>query len=156
MSIDRVPLSRQCLVAAGPLGSRVALPVFYTWSLFQCVCDSLSQVEVSTVESGERTAWPSMWENDDRSPDPRPPPPLGLRSLRLLPLSGGVFAAGMTLNLSTITMEALQCGFSRLAPDLQAEVLLTERLELCIYMEKGPRRVRYGRCSFCRKIGRRI
>lgn len=59
----------------------------------------------------------------------------GLQTLRLLPVSGGIFAGPFTPELPQITAEALRKGFSDLPKGLQDKVL-KNKLEMCIFMEK--------------------
>mmetsp|Transcript_86129 Transcript_86129/g.156995 ORF Transcript_86129/g.156995 Transcript_86129/m.156995 type:complete len:480 (-) Transcript_86129:11-1450(-) len=60
----------------------------------------------------------------------------GLPSLRLLPVSGGIFSGSFMAELPGMTAEALLQGFAALAPSQQHQVLLASSLEMCIFMEK--------------------
>lgn len=60
----------------------------------------------------------------------------GLPNLRMLPVSGGIFAGQFISEFHTITAEALQLGFAAMTPQQQQQVLLASRLDMCIFMEK--------------------
>lgn len=60
----------------------------------------------------------------------------GLKRLRLLPVSGGIFSGEFGPDMPRITVEALRKGFSSLDGTSQACVLGAEALELCIFMER--------------------
>eukprot|EP00440_Ansanella_granifera_P014748 gb/GFBE01016030.1/.p1 GENE.gb/GFBE01016030.1/~~gb/GFBE01016030.1/.p1 ORF type:complete len:277 (+),score=44.45 gb/GFBE01016030.1/:1-831(+) len=57
----------------------------------------------------------------------------GLRVLRLLPVSGGIFSGPFKAELPAMTAEALQAAFAKLSIEQQDRVL-SSRLELCIFM----------------------
>ena len=59
----------------------------------------------------------------------------GLDVLRLLPISGGVFARGHAPNLPFMTAEALLAGFHLL--DIEAQTALrAQTIDMCIFMER--------------------
>ena len=58
-----------------------------------------------------------------------------VRALRLLPVSGGIFAGPFKPALPEITCEALRAGFEGLPAATRAEVLLRE-LHLCIFADE--------------------
>merc|ERR1712228_947124 len=60
----------------------------------------------------------------------------GLKRLRLLPVSGGIFSGEYGTDMPQITAEALRKGFTSLDATSQAHVLGAESLELCIFMER--------------------
>lgn len=60
----------------------------------------------------------------------------GLQTLRLLPISGGIFAGSFQRELPQLTAEALEQGFADLGPDLQVQVARGKNLEMCIFLEK--------------------
>jgi len=60
----------------------------------------------------------------------------GLPNLRMLPVSGGIFAGEFISDFHTMTAEALQLGFAAMTPQQQQQVLLASRLDMCIFMEK--------------------
>lgn len=60
----------------------------------------------------------------------------GLSILRLLPVSGGIFAGPFLPDLPSMTVLAIQWAFAMLGSKEQGNVLSAERLEMCIFMEK--------------------
>jgi len=60
----------------------------------------------------------------------------GLKRLRLLPLSGGIFSGEYSADMPQITTEALRKGFMSLDEVSQAYILGAQALELCIFMER--------------------
>lgn len=60
----------------------------------------------------------------------------GLPCLRLLPVSGGIFAGPFMPEIPELTAEALEQGFAKLEPHIQAKVLDSTSLSMCIFMEK--------------------
>jgi len=56
----------------------------------------------------------------------------GLRRLRLLPISGGIFSGSFGGEIPQLTADALAAGFARLDEDVQAWVLRAD-LELCVF-----------------------
>lgn len=60
----------------------------------------------------------------------------GERNLRMLPLSGGVYAGRFSSDLPRMTAEAIQWGFSMLEKEQQQLVQRAEQVELCIFLEK--------------------
>jgi len=60
----------------------------------------------------------------------------GQLGLRMLPLSGGVYAGRFSGDLPRMTAEAIQWGFSMLEKEQQQLVQRAEQIELCIFMEK--------------------
>ena len=63
----------------------------------------------------------------------------GLSHLRLLPLSGGVFAGKFRDDLPAMTAEALGRSFTLLTNEQQRSVLSAQTLDLCIFFEKDLR-----------------
>jgi len=59
----------------------------------------------------------------------------GCAGLRLLPISGGIFAGCFAGNLPDLSAEALHRGFEMLQPDQQLPVCHAEPLEMCIFRE---------------------
>ena len=55
--------------------------------------------------------------------------------LRLLPISGGIFAGPYWERIAPLTIEALARGFSKLRADERRAVELNFSVELCIFME---------------------
>ena len=55
-------------------------------------------------------------------------------TLRLLPISGGVFAGNMRTQVSLLTVRALEAGFSQLSWEQQA-AFVGRHVELCIFAE---------------------
>lgn len=59
----------------------------------------------------------------------------GLKRLRLLPVSGGIFSGPFGGELPTLTADALAAGFERLSPE-EKDWVLAAHVELCIFVEK--------------------
>ena len=59
----------------------------------------------------------------------------GAHTLRLLPLSGGIFAGNFRNVLPEITGVSLERGYAGLDPEAQHNLLTSRTLELCIYIE---------------------
>ena len=57
-------------------------------------------------------------------------------SLRLLPVSGGVFAAHFRNDIHFMTWHALVQGFKNLSKEEQESILKMDSLKMCIFMEK--------------------
>ena len=57
-----------------------------------------------------------------------------LPTLRLLPISGGIFAGAFRKRVPRLTREALDAGFAQL-PEATQQRLLSRELELCIFAE---------------------
>ena len=57
-----------------------------------------------------------------------------LQTLRLLPISGGIFAGAFRERVPRLTREALDAGFAQL-PEATQQRLLSRELELCIFAE---------------------
>ena len=57
-----------------------------------------------------------------------------LRVLRLLPVSGGIFAGPYQGDIAALTFDALDAALKML-PQPTAQALATRRLTLCIFME---------------------
>lgn len=60
----------------------------------------------------------------------------GLAGLRLLPLSGGIFAGPFRDEMPELTAEALGKGFDLLSAEEQGKVLGAKSLEICIFMAR--------------------
>jgi hypothetical protein len=61
--------------------------------------------------------------------------PTSVNTLRLLPISGGIFAGRFKPRLPELTKSALVLGFSRVAPEVQRAVA-SRRVQMCIFEEK--------------------
>mmetsp|Transcript_102277 Transcript_102277/g.218938 ORF Transcript_102277/g.218938 Transcript_102277/m.218938 type:complete len:335 (-) Transcript_102277:40-1044(-) len=59
----------------------------------------------------------------------------GVHSLRLLPLSGGIFAGPFQDEMPELTAVAMQHGFLMLTGEQQQRIMSAERLEMCIFTE---------------------
>jgi hypothetical protein len=60
----------------------------------------------------------------------------GQTSLRLLPVSGGIFAGSFMPEVPVLSYEALQLGLSQLTPTEQESLKAQSSVEMCIFMEK--------------------
>eukprot|EP00931_Biecheleriopsis_adriatica_P085776 TRINITY_DN60579_c0_g1_i1.p1 TRINITY_DN60579_c0_g1~~TRINITY_DN60579_c0_g1_i1.p1 ORF type:complete len:483 (+),score=104.70 TRINITY_DN60579_c0_g1_i1:46-1494(+) len=60
----------------------------------------------------------------------------GLPSLRLLPVSGGIFSGDFMPEMPGMTVEALKLGFAAVDAEQQDHILRSANLEMCIFMEK--------------------
>ena len=56
-------------------------------------------------------------------------------TLRLVPMSGGIFAGGFADAIPTLTCEALRAGFDALPPASRSAIL-ARHIELCIFVDK--------------------
>ena len=66
----------------------------------------------------------------------------GCQTIRLLPVSGGVFAGDFSADMHHLTMKALALGFENLSTELQSKVMKQD-IKMCIFMldnELGPMR----------------
>jgi len=59
----------------------------------------------------------------------------GAPKVRILPVSGSIFAGSFAKDMPNMTVQALQMGFEALGPAEQDAVLGVERLEMCIFNE---------------------
>ena len=59
----------------------------------------------------------------------------GRRGLRLLPISGGIFAGEFAGRVPELTRAALDAALCRLPPPLREELLGERRLEMCVFSE---------------------
>lgn len=58
----------------------------------------------------------------------------GLRKMRLLPISGGIFAGPFLEDLPEMTARAVQAAYEKLAED-RKHYILSSTIEMCIFME---------------------
>lgn len=60
----------------------------------------------------------------------------GCQTLRLLPISGGIFAGRWRGEVAELTRDALALACVRVAPDVATRLASERRIELCIFMEQ--------------------
>eukprot|EP00438_Fugacium_kawagutii_P013648 Skav213121 [mRNA] locus=scaffold107:93559:94671:+ [translate_table: standard] len=58
----------------------------------------------------------------------------GLKNMRLLPISGGIFSGRFKENLPEITVRAVQAAYEQLAED-KKQRMMNSSIEMCIFME---------------------
>lgn len=60
----------------------------------------------------------------------------GCQTLRLLPISGGIFAGPWRDTVAELTRDALALACERVAPEVATRLASERRIELCIFMEQ--------------------